>query len=222
MTRFTTRQAKQPAPTPAPAAIAPAETTPKEAPTAKQTASTEVEELQQQIKQTEQYLKRIELARAEAHKTIDSSKKRALQYESELKDLLSKLQSYKASFEAEQQQISKAEQKLIACEAQMTAEEKRLSTLKARLEAIRKPEIYVCSGDIQAENCIVPDTIDTSGWAKLISSLPEEIGEELRKRDAETLLRLRAITRLIEREDVEIIFEHEVLQRAYEAMLSNE
>lgn len=199
-----------------------AETAKKAAPTVKKTMSTEAEALQLEVEKAEKALDVIDQTQADALAEIEKSKAAALQHEQTLKELAQKLKAEKAEYEAQMSKLNEAEQVLISCEGRRVEQTKRLAELKARLHDIAKPEIYVCDGEIQAENVAIPEDIDVSGWAQIIDMLPESIGSELRKKDAELLIRLRAIMKAVDRDDAELAFDNDVLQRAYEAIAASE
>lgn len=170
-----------------------------------------------EIKQIENDLVRIDAEEAETKMTIEEDKKSLSVIVAELKELTEKLKSLRDDCESKKVAIKNAENALIAFEGQRAANRSQLTELKKQFDAVSKPEIYICSdGEIQTENINVPDRIDVSGWAELISMLPEEIGDELRKKDAEVLIRLRVILNGINRKDVEICFEDSMLQKAFE------
>lgn len=197
-----------------------AETVEKAAPTTTKTMSAEVEALQHEICDEEKALEAIDRMQAEAEAVIEEGKKAALQHEQIFKELAQRLKEEKAKYEAEMSKLEEAEQALITCEGRRTEKTKHLAELKAKLHALAKPEIYVCDGEIQTENVEIPKDIDVSGWAQLIDNLPDDIGNNLRKKDAELLIRLRAIMSSIDRDDAELAFDNEMLQAAYEALLA--
>lgn len=173
--------------------------------------------IDEEIKQIENDLVRIDAEEAETKMTIEEDKKSLSVIVAELKELTEKLKSLRDDCESKKVAIKNAENALIAFEGQRAANRSQLAELKKQFDAVSKPEIYICSdGEIQTENINVPDHIDVSGWAELISMLPEEIGDELRKKDAEVLIRLRVILNGINRKDVEICFEDSMLQKAFE------
>lgn len=196
---------------------APKETATKAAPIAKKT-STEAEELQLAIEKAEHALEAINTSQANAKHEREEAQQAALGYEQELKELAKKVKLAKDSYEAELSKLESAEATLISCEGRRAETTARLAELKARLLTVQKPEIYVCDGEIQGENITIPEKIDTSRWAEMYDWLPEEIGNELRKKDAELLIRLRAIVAATGRDDAELVFESEILQKAYEAL----
>lgn len=208
--------------TPAPPATVP-ENPQKGTPTTEQQpAHSEADELKDQIARFELKLDAISRQQESASQTIAESKARALEYEKVLKDILAQLESNKAAYEAEIESIRQAEDHLVACEGQRINVESKLAEMRAKLDTLCKPEIWVYqNGEISTENADIPEDIDTSGWAQLITTLPTEIGEELRKKDAETLLRLKVIVAQITRPDMDLVIEDETLQKAWAAMCSH-
>ena len=205
---------------PGPLATVQAKTPTQEAPTIEQQpARSEADELKDQISCFELKLDAITRQQETASQTIAESKARALEHEKVLKDILAQLESNKAAYEAEIESIRQAEDHLVACEGQRINVEGKLAEMRAKLDTLCKPEIWVYqNGEIAAENADIPGDIDTSGWAQLITTLPTEIGEELRKKDAETLLRLKVIVAQIDRPDMDLVIEDETLQKAWAAM----
>ena len=199
-----------------------AETAKEAALTTKKTMSTEVETLKLEIEKTEKTLDTINQVQANAEAEIEASKKSALEHEQILAELAQKLRAEKVAYEAEMSKLNEAEQALITCEGRRAEQVKHLAELKARLHVLAKPEIYVCDGEIQTENVTIPEIIDVSDWARLIDSLPDNIGNNLRKKDAELLIRLRAIMKTVDRDDAELAFDNDMLQKAYEALVASE
>lgn len=199
-----------------------AETAPKAAPTEKK-MSAEAEALQREIEKTEKTLETINDAEANALAEIEESKQLAHQYAQELENIAAMLRKAKANYEEQISKLHQAEQNLIACGGRRAAETSRLAELKATLRELAKPEVYVCEdGEIVCENVSVPEHIDTSRWTTVFDYLPEEIAGELRKKDAELLIRLRAIMSTIERDDASLCFDSDLLKTAYEALSETE
>lgn len=208
----------QTAPAPAPITNTVAKTPTPEAPTTQPTQRTEAEIIADQIEELKRKLSEIDHNQESASAEIKASKTTALQYELKLQGLIEELKSCKAAYEQEIERVHQAEQLMLSCEGQRAQCERQLTELQQKLDELRKPEVLVYKdGTIEVINLAMPKHIDTSNWAKLITSLPAEIGEELRKKDAETLLKVQAIVSKVDK-DVDLIFEDEMLQKAFEAL----
>lgn len=208
----------QTAPAPAPITNTVAKTPTPEAPTTQPTQRTEAEIIADQIEELKRKLSKIDHNQESASAEIKASKTTALQYELKLQGLIEELKSCKAAYEQEIERVRQAEQLMLSCEGQRAQCERQLTELQQKLDELRKPEVLVYKdGTIEVINLAMPKHFDTSNWAKLITSLPAEIGEELRKKDAETLLKVQAIVGKVDK-DVDLIFEDEMLQKAFEAL----
>lgn len=208
----------QTAPAPAPITNTVAKTPTPEAPTTQPTQRTEAEIIADQIEELKRKLSEIDHNQESASAEIKASKTTALQYELKLQGLIEELKSCKAAYEQEIERVRQAEQLMLSCEGQRAQCERQLTELQQKLDELRKPEVLVYKdGTIEVINLAMPKHFDTTGWAKLITSLPAEIGEELRKKDAETLLKVQAIVGKADK-DVDLIFEDEMLQKAFEAL----
>lgn len=208
----------QTAPAPAPITNTVAKTPTPEAPTTQPTQRTEAEIIADQIEELKRKLSEIDHNQESASAEIKASKTTALQYELKLQGLIEELKSCKAAYEQEIERVRQAEQLMLSCEGQRAQCERQLTELQQKLDELRKPEVLVYKdGTIEVINLAMPKHFDTSNWAKLITSLPAEIGEELRKKDAETLLKVQAIVGKVDK-DVDLIFEDEMLQKAFEAL----
>lgn len=208
----------QTAPAPAPITNTAAKTPTPEASTTQPAQRTEAEIIADQIEELKRKLSEIDHNQESASAEIKASKTTALQYELKLQGLIEELKSCKAAYEQEIERVRQAEQLMLSCEGQRAQCERQLTELQQKLDELRKPEVLVYKdGTIEVINLTMPEHIDTSNWAKLITSLPAEIGEELRKKDAETLLKVQAIVSKIDK-DVDLIFEDEMLQKAFEAL----
>lgn len=208
----------QTAPAPAPITNTVAKTPTPEAPTTQPTQRTEAEIIADQIEELKRKLSEIDHNQESASAEIKASKTTALQYELKLQGLIEELKSCKAAYEQEIERVHQAEQLMLSCEGQRAQCERQLTELQQKLDELRKPEVLVYKdGTIEVINLAMPKHIDTSNWAKLITSLPAEIGEELRKKDAETLLKVQTIVSKVDK-DVDLIFEDEMLQKAFEAL----
>ena len=208
----------QTAPAPAPITHTVAKTPTPEAPTTQPAQRTEAEIIADQIEELKRKLSEIDHNQESASAEIKASKTTALQYELKLQGLIEELKSCKAAYEQEIERVRQAEQLMLSCEGQRAQCERQLTELQQKLDELRKPEVLVYKdGTIEVINLTMPEHIDTSNWAKLITSLPAEIGEELRKKDAETLLKVQAIVGKVDK-DVDLIFEDEMLQKAFEAL----
>lgn len=208
----------QTAPAPAPITNTVAKTPTPEASTTQPAQRTEAEIITEQIEELKRKLSEIDRNQESASAEIKASKTTALQLEHKLQNLIEELKSYKASYEQEIERVHQAEQLMLSCEGQRAQCERQLTELQQKLDELKKPEVLVYGdGTIEVINLTMPEHIDTSNWAKLITSLPAEIGEELRKKDAETLLKVQAIVSKVDK-DVDLIFEDEMLQKAFEAL----
>lgn len=208
----------QTAPAPAPITNTVAKTPTPEAPTTQPAQRTEAEIIADQIEELKRKLSEIDHNQESASAEIKASKTTALQYELKLQGLIEELKSCKAAYEQEIERVRQAEQLMLSCEGQRAQCERQLTELQQKLDELRKPEVLVYKdGTIEVINLAMPKHFDTSNWAKLITSLPAEIGEELRKKDAETLLKVQAIVGKVDK-DVDLIFEDEMLQKAFEAL----
>lgn len=208
----------QTAPAPAPITNTVAKTPTPEASTTQPAQRTEAEIIAEQIEELKRKLSEIDRNQESASAEIKASKTTALQLEHKLQNLIEELKSYKASYEQEIERVHQAEQLMLSCEGQRAQCERQLTELQQKLDELKKPEVLVYGdGTIEVINLTMPEHIDTSNWAKLITSLPAEIGEELRKKDAETLLKVQAIVSKVDK-DVDLIFEDEMLQKAFEAL----
>lgn len=208
----------QTAPAPAPITNTAAKTPTPEASTTQPAQRTEAEIIADQIEELKRKLSEIDHNQESASAEIKASKTTALQYELKLQGLIEELKSCKAAYEQEIERVRQAEQLMLSCEGQRAQCERQLTELQQKLDELRKPEVLVYKdGTIEVINLTMPEHIDTSNWAKLITSLPAEIGEELRKKDAETLLKVQAIVGKVDK-DVDLIFEDEMLQKAFEAL----
>lgn len=208
----------QTAPAPAPITNTVAKTPTPEAPTTQPTQRTEAEIIADQIEELKRKLSEIDHNQESASAEIKASKTTALQYELKLQGLIEELKSCKAAYEQEIERVRQAEQLMLSCEGQRAQCERQLAELQQKLDELRKPEVLVYKdGTIEVINLAMPKHFDTTSWAKLITSLPAEIGEELRKKDAETLLKVQAIVGKVDK-DVDLIFEDEMLQKAFEAL----
>ena len=208
----------QTAPAPAPITNTVAKTPTPEASTTQPAQRTEAEIITEQIEELKRKLSEIDRNQESASAEIKASKTTALQLEHKLQNLIEELKSYKASYEQEIERVHQAEQLMLSCEGQRAQCERQLTELQQKLDELKKPEVLVYGdGTIEVINLPMPEHIDTSNWAKLITSLPAEIGEELRKKDAETLLKVQAIVSKVDK-DVDLIFEDEMLQKAFEAL----
>lgn len=208
----------QTAPAPAPITNTVAKTPTPEASTTQPAQRTEAEIIAEQIEELKRKLSEIDRNQESASAEIKASKTTALQLEHKLQNLIEELKSYKASYEQEIERVHQAEQLMLSCEGQRAQCERQLTELQQKLDELKKPEVLVYrDGTIEVINLTMPEHIDTSNWAKLITSLPAEIGEELRKKDAETLLKVQAIVSKVDK-DVDLIFEDEMLQKAFEAL----
>ena len=207
----------QTAPVPAPITNTVAKTPTPEASTTQPAQRTEAEIIAEQIEELKRKLSEIDRNQESASAEIKASKTTALQLEHKLQNLIEELKSYKASYEQEIERVHQAEQLMLSCEGQRAQCERQLTELQQKLDELKKPEVLVYGdGTIEVINLPMPEHIDTSNWAKLITSLPAEIGEELRKKDAETLLKVQAIVDKVDNAD--LIFEDEMLQKAFEAL----
>ena len=207
----------QTAPAPAPITNTVAKTPTPEASTTQPAQRTEAEIITEQIEELKRKLSEIDRNQESASAEIKASKTTALQLEHKLQNLIEELKSYKASYEQEIERVHQAEQLMLSCEGQRAQCERQLTELQQKLDELKKPEVLVYGdGTIEVINLPMPEHIDTSNWAKLITSLPAEIGEELRKKDAETLLKVQAIVDKVDNAD--LIFEDEMLQKAFEAL----
>lgn len=207
----------QTAPAPAPITNTVAKTPTPEASTTQPAQRTEAEIIAEQIEELKRKLSEIDRNQESASAEIKASKTTALQLEHKLQNLIEELKSYKASYEQEIERVHQAEQLMLSCEGQRAQCERQLTDLQQKLDELKKPEVLVYKdGTIEVINLAMPEHIDTSNWAKLITSLPAEIGEELRKKDAETLLKVQAIVDKVDNAD--LIFEDEMLQKAFEAL----
>lgn len=212
------KQKSQAQTAPAPITNTVAKTPTPEASTTQPAQRTEAEIIADQIEELKRKLSEIDHNQESASAEIKASKTTALQLEHKLQNLIEELKSYKASYEQEIERVHQAEQLMLSCEGQRAQCERQLTELQQKLDELRKPEVLVYKdGTIEVINLAMPEHIDTSNWAKLITSLPAEIGEELRKKDAETLLKVQAIVGKIDK-DVDLIFEDEMLQKAFEAL----
>lgn len=208
----------QTAPAPAPITNTVVKTPTPEASTTQPAQRTEAEIIAEQIEELKRKLSEIDRNQESASAEIKASKTTALQLEHKLQNLIEELKSYKASYEQEIERVHQAEQLMLSCEGQRAQCERQLTELQQKLDELKKPEVLVYrDGTIEVINLPMPEHIDTSNWAKLITSLPAEIGEELRKKDAETLLKVQAIVSRVDK-DVDLIFEDEMLQKAFEAL----
>lgn len=208
----------QTAPAPAPITNTVTKTPTPEASTTQPAQRTEAEIIAEQIEELKRKLSEIDRNQESASAEIKASKTTALQLEHKLQNLIEELKSYKASYEQEIERVHQAEQLMLSCEGQRAQCERQLTELQQKLDELKKPEVLVYGdGTIEVINLTMPEHIDTSNWAKLITSLPAEIGEELRKKDAETLLKVQAIVSKVDK-DVDLIFEDEMLQKAFEAL----
>ena len=208
----------QTAPAPAPITNTVAKTPTPEASTTQPAQRTEAEIITEQIEELKRKLSEIDRNQESASAEIKASKTTALQLEHKLQNLIEELKSYKASYEQEIERVHQAEQLMLSCEGQRAQCERQMTELQQKLDELKKPEVLVYGdGTIEVINLPMPEHIDTSNWAKLITSLPAEIGEELRKKDAETLLKVQAIVSKVDK-DVDLIFEDEMLQKAFEAL----
>lgn len=208
----------QTAPAPAPITNTAAKTPTPEASTTQPAQRTEAEIITEQIEELKRKLSEIDRNQESASAEIKASKTTALQLEHKLQNLIEELKSYKASYEQEIERVHQAEQLMLSCEGQRAQCERQLTDLQQKLDELKKPEVLVYKdGTIEVINLTMPEHINTSNWAKLITSLPAEIGEELRKKDAETLLKVQAIVSKVDK-DVDLIFEDEMLQKAFEAL----
>lgn len=207
----------QTAPAPAPITNTVAKTPTPEASTTQPAQRTEAEIIAEQIEELKRKLSEIDHNQESASAEIKASKTTALQYELKLQGLIEELKSCKAAYEQEIERVRQAEQLMLSCEGQRAQYERQLTELQQKLDELKKPEILVYKdGTIEVINLAMPKHFDTSNWAKLITSLPAEIGEELRKKDAETLLKVQAIVDKVDNAD--LIFEDEMLQKAFEAL----
>ena len=184
-----------------------------------QVISSDAESLEFEIRKLQHELQAIDDSEASANAIIEERKQSILLHEQKLKQLFVQVKAEKEALEDEQRKLDDAKNTLIACSGRRPEKEKLLAELQAQLLTSTKPEIYVCNdGEIQCENVEIPENINVSQWAKLIEILPEEIGENLRKKDAELLIRLRAIVASIKRDDTELVFESETIEAAYKAL----
>lgn len=203
---------------PAPITNTVAKTPTPEASTTRPAQRTEAEIIAEQIEELKRKLSEIDRNQESASAEIKASKTTALQLEHKLQNLIEELKSYKAAYEQEIERVHQAEQLMLSCEGQRAQCERQLTELQQKLDELKKPEVLVyADGTIEVNNLPMPEPIDTSNWAKLITSLPAKIGEELRKKDAETLLKVQAIVDKVDK-DVDLIFEDEMLQKAFEAL----
>lgn len=180
----------------------------------------EILQLQKEISICEEELRVSIQKQEQASRTILDSKAKALENEKALKDLIERLDELKRIYEGERKKIRQAEQTIISCEKEQTEKNLELLRLTTKLQALTKPAVWVYTDGIQTENAKLPENIDTSGWAQLIDSLPEEIGNEIAKKEAVMLLQIKAI--INSNPNAEIMFDDglELVQLAYEAMMS--
>ena len=212
-THTTHRQTAQEEPTPTP------EETKHEAPKTETTeAQTEILQLQKAISKCEEALGAIIQKQEQAAKTILDARAKALEHETSLKALIVRLEELKRTYEGERDKIRQAEQTIIDCEKEQTEKNLELLRLTTKLQALTKPVVWVYTDSIQTEYAKLPANIDTSGWAQLIDSLPEEIGNEIAKKEAVMLLQIKAIMK--SNPNAEVVFDDglELVQLAYEAM----
>lgn len=196
-----------------------AETTETET-TETETTETEKEilQLQKMISICEEELRACVQKQEQASRTILDSKAKALEHETSLKALIVRLEELKRTYEGEIEKVREAEQVIISCEAEQVEKNLELLRLTTRLQALMKPVVLVYTNGLETENVNLPESINTSGWAQLIDALPKEIGDEISRKEAMLLLKLKAIKD--SNPNADIIFDNglELVQLAYEAM----
>lgn len=178
----------------------------------------EVSQLQKAIASCEEQLRAIAQEQQEASRTIIDSKKKVQAHEVSLKALLDTLARLKSECESEKEAIIQAEQTVFRCEKEQAQINLKISKLQAKLQALMKPVVLVYADGIETENAEIPEDIDSSGWASLIDALPKDIGDEISKKEALLLLKIKAI--MSNSPDADIVFDDglELVQLAYEAM----
>ena len=216
------KQTTQEEPTPAPNTTSEEETDYQDKAEMAKTTETETEilQLQKAISKCEEELGAIIQKQEQASKTILASKQKALEHETSLKALIVRLEELKRTYEGEIEKVKEAEQVIISCEKEQVEKNLELLRLSTKLKALMKPVVLVYASGLETEYVNLPESIDTSGWAQLIDALPKEIGDEISRKEAMLLLKLKAIKD--SNPNADIVFDDglELVQMAYEAMMS--
>lgn len=178
----------------------------------------EILQLQKEISICEEELRVSIQKQEQASRTILDSKAKALEHETSLKALIVRLEELKRTYEGEIEKVKEAEQAIISCEKEQVEKNLELLRLTTKLKALMRPVVLVYASGLETEYVNLPESIDTSGWAQLIDALPKEIGDEISRKEAMLLLKLKAIKD--SNPNADIIFDNglELVQLAYEAM----